>query len=183
MLATDNGQVMRVHRTRSIPIPAGVPAGVLATVTMDIAMEAASRLGRNAFTSDRLGLEVIGRWAGDLVRGRWRHDDIRSEPARRGELGLGLLTHYVTGVILTEAFVLIPRRGSGRPSFPGVTAFGIATASLPLLVLFPSLGYGWFGIRSGDAARLVRIMLLGHTAFGIGIGLWAPRFAKRLPRP
>lgn len=58
-------------------------------------------------------------------------------------------------------------------------AFGIATAVLPLLVLFPSLGYGWFGLRSGEAARLERIMLLGHTAFGVGIGLWAPRFAER----
>jgi hypothetical protein len=49
--------------------------------------------------------------------------------------------------------------------------------------MFPSMGYGWFGLRSGDAARLNRIMLLGHAAFGIGIGLWAPRFAARRPRP
>ncbi|MGZ6266442.1 MAG: DUF2938 family protein, partial [Candidatus Limnocylindrales bacterium] len=131
------------------------------------------------FTSDRLGPGVIGRWAADLVRGRWHHGDITSEPARRGELGLGILTHYGTGIILTQAFLLLPRRGNRRPSFPGGMAFGIATAALPLLVLFPSLGYGWFGIRSGDAARLERIMLLGHTAFGVGIGLWAPRFAER----
>ncbi|MGZ6339824.1 MAG: DUF2938 family protein, partial [Candidatus Limnocylindrales bacterium] len=114
-----------------------------------------------------------------LVRGRWRHGDITSEPARRGELGLGILTHYGTGIILTQAFLLLPRRGNRRPSFPGGMAFGIATAALPLLVLFPSLGYGWFGLRSGEAARLERIMLLGHTAFGVGIGLWAPRFAER----
>ncbi len=49
--------------------------------------------------------------------------------------------------------------------------------------MFPSMGYGWFGLRSGDAARLNRIMLLGHTAFGVGIGLWAPRFAERRPLP
>ncbi len=146
-------------------------------------MVAAGRLGGSAFTSDRLGPDVIGRWAADLVRGRWRHDDIRSEPARRGELAVGILTHYGTGVILTEAFLLLPRRGNGRPSFPAATAFGIATAALPLLVLFPSLGYGWFGLRSGEAARLDRIMLVGHTAFGVGIGLWAPRFAKRRSRP
>jgi hypothetical protein len=39
------------------------------------------------------------------------------------------------------------------------------------LVLFPSMGYGWFGLRSGEAARLNRTTLLGRTAFGIGIGL------------
>ena len=174
---------MRTRRTRSIRVPAGVPAGVLATITMDMAMVAASSLGRSTFTSKRTDVDVIGRWAAGLLRGRWRPADITSEPARRGEVGLGLLTHYVTGIILAQAFLLLPRRGDGRPSFPGGTAFGIATAALPFLVLFPSLGYGWFGLRSGEAARLDRIMLLGHTAFGVGIGLWAPRFAERRPRP
>lgn len=137
-------------------------------------MVAASCLARGAFTSDRLGLNVIGRWAVSLARGRWRHGDIRSEPTQRGELVVGLLTHYVTGVVLTQVFLLLPRRKNGRTSLPTATAFGIATAALPLLVMFPSMGYGWFGLRSGDAARLNRIMFLGHTAFGVGIGCWAP---------
>jgi hypothetical protein len=47
------------------------------------------------------------------------------------------------------------------------------TAVLPLLGLFPSVGYGWFGRRSGEAARIDRIILLGHTPFGIGIGAWS----------
>ena len=174
---------MRVGDTRSIRVPAGVAAGVLATITMDLAMVAASRFGGNAFTSDRIGPDVTGRWAADLARGRWRHEDIRREPARLGELELGLLTHYLTGIILTQGFLLLPRRADARPSFAAGTAFGIATAVLPLLALFPSLGYGWFGLRSGDAARLNRIMLLGHTAFGVGIGLWAPRFTDRRSRP
>jgi hypothetical protein len=147
---------------------------------MDAAMAAVS-LGGSAFTSDRLGLDMIGRWADGLLRGRWRHDDIRRAPAQRGELGLGLLTHYVTGVVLTQAFLLLPRGENGRPTFPGGIAFGIATAALPLLVMFPSMGYGWLGLRTGDTARLNRIMVLGPGAFGIGIGLWAPRFAERRP--
>lgn len=171
------------RRVRWSRVPAGVPAGVLATITMDAAMVAASYLGGSAFTSERIGPDMIGRWAADLARGRWRHVDIRSEPARRGELGLGILTHYATGIILTQAFLLLPRRGDGRPSLPGGTAFGIATSVLPLLVMFPSMGYGRFGLRSGEAARINRIMLLGHAAFGLGIGLWAPHFAERQPRP
>jgi hypothetical protein len=156
---------------------------VLATITMDGALVAASLFGGSAFSSDRLGPEMIGRWAAGLARGRWRHRDVTSTPAQRGELALGLVTHYMTGIILTQAFLLLPRGGNGRPSFAAGTAFGIATAALPLLVLFPSMGYGWFGLRSGEAARLDRIMLFGHTAFGVGIGLWAPRFAQRRPRP
>ena len=155
---------------------------MLATITMDVAMVAAGSLGGSAFTSDRLGPDMIGRWADGLLRGRWRHDDIRSEPARRGELALGLLTHYGTGIVLTQAFLLLQRRGDGRPSLLGGTAYGIATSALPLFVMFPSMGYGFLGLQSGDAARLGRIMLLGHTAFGLGIGLWAPRFAEPRPR-
>jgi hypothetical protein len=170
---------MDVGQARVSRIPAGVPAGTLATVTMDLAMLAAARFGGPAISSDRIGPDVIGRWAYALSRGRWHHADIRSEPATRGELALGILTHYATGIILTQAYLVLTLRMGLRPSLRGATAFGIASAALPLLVLFPSLGYGCFGLRSGDATRIDRIMLLGHTAFGIGIGLSAPRFAKR----
>ena len=158
---------------RSIRIPAGVPAGVLATVTMDVAMVAASVVGGSAFSSDRLGPGMIGRWASGLLRGRLSRVDISREPAQRGELALGLATHYVTGVVLTQAFLLAPPRWNGRRGFMAGTVYGISTAVLPLLMMFPSMGYGRFGLRSGEAGRLNRIMLVGHIAFGVGIGLWA----------
>ena len=164
---------MSVRPTRSLHVPAGVPAGVLATATMDVAMVAAGVLGGAAFSSDRLGPDMIGRWAAGLLRGRWRRVDISREPAQRGELSLGLATHYVTGVVLTQAFLLATPRWHGRRGFLAGTVYGIATAVFPLLVMFPSMGYGWFGLRSGEAGRLNRIMLVGHIAFGVGIGLSA----------
>lgn len=164
---------------RPIRVPAGIPGGVLATITMDVAMVAASNLGGSVFTSDRIGPDLIGRWAAGLLRGRWRSGDISREPVQRGELALGLATHYVTGVVLTQAYLLLPRRWRGRRSLLAGIAYGISTAVLPLLVMFPSMGYGWSGLRSGEAVRLLRIMLVGHIAFGVGIGLWAPRFAER----
>jgi hypothetical protein len=170
---------MGVRPARSIRVAAGVPAGVLATITMDVAMVAASELGGSAFTSSRLGPDMIGRWVAGLLRGRWRGGDVSRAPAQRGELALGLATHYVTGVVLTQAFLLAPRRWRGRRSFLAGTAYGISTAVLPLLVMFPSMGYGWSGLQSGEAGRLLRVMLVGHIAFGVGIGLWAPRFAER----
>ena len=174
---------MNVEGAWALRIPAGVPAGTLATMTMDLAMLAAARFGGAAFRSDRLGPDVIGRWAYGLSRGRWQHADIRNEPAPRGEVVLGMLTHYGTGIILAQTYLLLSRRCGARPSVLAATAFGIASAALPLVVLFPSLGYGWFGLRTGDAARIDRIMLLGHTAFGIGMGLSARRFAGPRSRP
>lgn len=151
-------------------LSAGIPAGVLATALMDAAMVAAAAIGGEAFASERADPAVIGRWAGGLLRGRWRHVDASREEPGTLDVPLGLMTHYVTGIVLTEAFVLVPWRRPG-PAFAAAVAYGIATSVFPLFVLFPSLGYGPAGLRSGEAARLARIMLVGHTGFGAGIGL------------
>ena len=152
-------------------MPVGVVAGVLATITMDAAMAFAVLLAPDTFASDKIDLAMIGRWAGGLARGRWRHDDITTDPQLRGELCMGLATHYLTGVVLTEVYVAALRRGGLKPDLLKATAFGLATSVLPLLILYPSMGYGCCGRRADDARRLLRVMLLGHVAFGVGIGL------------
>jgi hypothetical protein len=50
---------------------------------------------------------------------------------------------------------------------------------LPTLILYPSWGLGPFALRSGEAARLLRIMVLGHTAFGTAIGVWTTLLRRR----
>jgi hypothetical protein len=167
---------------RGSTFPSSVVIGVLATITMDAAFVAASRLGGEAFTTDKIGPELVGRWAGGLARGRWRHDDIAAEPGLRGEAAIGLATHYATGVALTYAYLLALRRLGRRPGAVTATAYGAATALLPFLIMYPSWGYGCCGRRSGDAARMARVMLLGHTVFGAGIGVWAST-GRWSPRP
>lgn len=161
--------------------PSSIAVGVLATVTMDAALLLAGRLGGEAFTCDKLAPEIIGRWAGALCRTRLRHDDIVAEPKIPGEAAIGLATHYVTGVSLTAAYFRLVRLARARPGPLKATAFGAATALLPFLILYPSWGYGWFGRRSDDAAKLTRIMVLGHTAFGAGIGIWTEVLLRRAP--
>lgn len=82
-----------------------------------------------------------------------------------------ITTHYVTGIALTQVYLTSLDRLGVRSNLVKATAFGLATAALPLLVMFPSMGYGLRG-GQGEAARRMRsVMLLGHTAFGAGIGL------------
>lgn len=160
-------------------VPPSVSVGVLATLSMDAVFVAAGQLGGARFASDKVGLELVGRWAGGLARGRLRHLDMAAEPALRGEAALGLAVHYVTGIALTAAYYRLLRSGGRRPNLGSATAFGAATALLPLLVMYPSWGLGPFARRSDEAARLLRLMLLGHTAFGAAIGLWTLLLCRR----
>jgi hypothetical protein len=149
----------------------GLPDGVCATITMDASMVLASRLAPEVFATDKVDVNLIGRWVAGLRRGRLRGIDISTAPRVRGEVAVGLAAHYLTGITLTQAYLAGLSRLGVRPGPIKATAFGVATAVLPLLVMYPSMGYGCCGRHSGDARRLGSLMLLGHIAFGAGIGL------------
>ena len=135
-------------------------------------MVAASRLAPAVLATEKLDVNLIGRWVGRLGRRPRRGGDITGAPAVPGEVALGLATHYLAGIALTQVYFTSLERLGVQPGPVKATAFGLATAVLPLFVMFPSMGYGCCGRHSGDARRLGSIMLLGHTAFGAGIGLW-----------
>jgi hypothetical protein len=68
----------------------GLIVGILATVTMDVVAVIALRLGIAGGGPRRTGPDLIGRWIGYLLRGKFRHTDILRTPPLRGELLLGL---------------------------------------------------------------------------------------------
>jgi Protein of unknown function (DUF2938) len=78
----------------------------------------------------------------------------------------------VTGIALSQVYLASLDRLGVQSSLVKATVIGVPTAALPLLVMLPSMGYGVGGRRSGDAGRMSAVMLLGHTAFGAGIGLF-----------
>ena len=145
-------------------------------------MVLASRLAPAVFATEKVDVNIIGRWVGGLGRRPRRGDDITASPMVRGEAPLGLAAHYLTGIALTETYLMGLRRLGLRPGPIKATAFGLATAVLPLFVMFPSMGYGYCGRHSGDARRLGSIMLLGHTAFGAGIGVWTAYHTQGMKR-
>lgn len=152
-------------------VPAAVRAGVGATVVMDASMLLAGLLAPRVLATDKLDVNLIGRWVGGLGRGIPAGGDITGLPAVRGETALGFATHYLTGIALTQVYLAGARRAGVAPGPVTAIGFGVATAVLPLFVMFPSMGYGVAGRHSGDALRMSAVMLLGHSAFGAGIGL------------
>jgi len=163
---------MHLSEHRVEAVPGTVRVGVLATLTMDAVLVAASQIGGDQFKSDLIGLEPVGRWAMAMMRGRVWHEDLPGEPPVRGETAVGLAVHYLTGIALTQAYDGLLRCAGSRPSLLKATAYGVATSLLPLLVMHPSWGLGAFARRSPEAPRVLRAMLVGHTAFGAGIGIW-----------
>lgn len=162
---------MSAHAVPEGPL-AGLAAGVGATLTMDVVMVVGARAAPAWFGTDKVDVNLIGRWAGTLARGRHPSGDVTTWPPVPHEVALGLAAHYLTGTVLTGTYLVALRRLGLPPDPVKGTAFGVGTAVLPLLVMFPSMGYGWCGRASGDPRRVVSVMMLGHVAFGAGIALW-----------
>lgn len=186
---------MGAHASHRRLVPASAVVGVLATLTMDAAFLAGARLGGEAYQSEKVGFEPIGRWALGLARGRLVNLDIAAGDTGasdisagdagaadngQGEFLAGLAVHYATGISLTWAYFKMLRLARRESGIPVATLYGAATVLLPLLVMYPSWGLGAFGLRSGEAGRLARIMLLGHSTFGAGIGLWTALLRVRI---
>ena len=122
--------------------PAAVCVSMVATVVMDASMVVASRLAPAVLATEKLDVNLIGRWVGRLGRGPRRGEDITGAPAVPGEVALGLATHYLTGIALTQVYFTALEQLGLPPGPVKATGFGLVTGVLPLLVMFPSMGYG-----------------------------------------
>jgi hypothetical protein len=149
-----------------------VIVGILATVTMDVVAVIALRLGIAGRGPRRTGPDLIGRWIGYLLRGKFKHTDILQTPPLRGELVLGLAAHYLIGIALTVMYLGLLVVTHATPTALSAILYGTATTALPWFLMFPSQGMGWLGRNAPDDAHLARVSLFNHIIFGLGIALW-----------
>jgi len=141
-------------------------AGLLSTLSMDVLTGAALRLRIVA----PLAPQLMGRWFASVARARPIHADIASSPALHHELAIALPVHYAIGVVLTSFYLwaMYQLRWSPR-SLVFALAFGLCTNLLPWLLMFPAMGYGFFGAHGPAGTRLFVSSLLSHAFFGLGI--------------
>ena len=156
----------------SHPFIVGVIVGILATVTMDVVAVIAFRLGIAGRGPRRTGPDLIGRWIGYLLRGKFRHTDILQTPPLRGELALGLAAHYLIGIVLTLVYLGLLVVAHATPTALSAILYGTATTVFPWFLMFPSQGMGWLGRDAPGNARLAWVSLFNHIIFGLGIALW-----------
>jgi len=150
----------------------GVIVGILSTVTMDAVAVIALRLGIAGPGPRRTGPDLIGRWIGYLLQGKFKHTDILQTPPLRGELPLGFAAHYSIGIGLTLVYFVLLAVAQAKPTALSGILYGTATTVLPWFVMFPSQGMGWLGRDAPGNAHLARVSLFNHIIFGLGIALW-----------
>src|SRR5207247_2504510 len=113
---------------------------------------------------------VIGRWFASVARAYPFHEDIARAVPGSHELTIALPVHYAIGLFLTALFVLMANRigWQARSLSPALT-FGVCTNVFPWLLMFPAMGYGFFGAHGPAGTRLFVSSLVSHAFFGLGI--------------
>ena len=144
----------------------GVCAGVAATVTMDVLASVSRRVGLVAGAKG----QWVGRWYIGIARGQFVHSNIAAAPEQAGERRAALIGHYAIGIALAVLYVV----GAGWLDVsPGVflvaLGYGLATCVFPWFLVYPALGFGWFGLSGPPELRLFTSSLMNHLFYGFGL--------------
>lgn len=151
--------------------------GIGATAVMDAWLAILERIGIPG-----MNLAMVGRWVGHWRYGRWRHQSIAKAAPVKGELALGWLVHYATGVGF--AFLLVGLHGWGwldQPTISATVCTGLVTVAAPWLLMQPAMGAGVASSRTPTPMKNRFKSLLSHAVFGLGLYLagvslgWAAR--------
>lgn len=147
--------------------------GAGATLVMDVWLLLLQRLG-----VPTLSFAFIGRWVGHLLRGKVMHEAIARATPIRGELALGWLVHYATGIAFAALLTALAGMDwAVRPSLLPALALGLGTVAVPLLLIQPAMGAGIASRHTPTPLRNCLKSLATHGVFGLGLYLSASLLA------
>lgn len=146
----------------------GFIAGVLGTLMMDSLNHLFARYG----VISKIDVGMIGRMAVGWARGRFCYSHPSEMKPVANEKLIGYITHYSIGVALAIPFVLGWAYFFGGPVSPVWTlAYGVATTVASVFFVYPSMGFGIFGMRSPEGIRAPLSSLANHLFFGVGMAV------------
>jgi hypothetical protein len=150
--------------------------GIFATLIMDFL---AGVLAKRKIIHPFITPDAIGRWFLYMFRGKFVHEDINKTPPLKNEKFWCLISHYLIGVGLAGAYLLIESlEPIIRNQYWIPLVFGIVTVFLPWFWLLPSTGYGFIASKTPNRTVIIRTNLLNHTNFGFGLMIWAMLFHR-----
>lgn len=143
-----------------------VIAGVIATLCMDMLTTVAIAL-RLAVP---LPPKLIGRWFAAVAKAQPFHTDIAMASPVSHEIAIAVPVHYAIGIGLASLYLV----ASTRLALPAgnlklALTFALLTSVLPWMLMFPAMGYGFFGTRGPAGTRLFTSSLISHACFGVGL--------------
>lgn len=116
----------------------------------------------------------VGRWVAYLPRGRFRHAPIAATAPVRGEYGIGVAVHLLTGIVF--AGILTALWGSAwvrQPTLAPALMVGVGSIAAPFLLMQPGMGAGIAARRTPHPGKARLHSLLVHALFGVGLYLSA----------
>ena len=144
--------------------------GVFATLVMDIGEE----IFKTLFPITKsMEPQYLGRWILNMFNGVFIHDNIQTANHFRFEIPVAISFHYFTGIVLVGIFLWLRNNIKTFPSsmYMGLV-YGWSTIFLPGLIMFPALGFGFFGLGVHNGINNVISIVIAHSFYGLGITLW-----------
>lgn len=144
--------------------------GIGGTIILDLYAALAQRL----FGIGATNWKMVGRWFGNMPRGRFVQTNIAQAAPVGGEHALGWIVHYVIGA--GYGLLLVAIWGAGWLDNPDIAApliLALALLILPYFMMMPGMGMGFAGART-PKPNVTRIKsVVGHSIFGCGMCLTA----------
>jgi hypothetical protein len=116
---------------------------------------------------------LVGRWIRYMSNGIFRHSNIASVPPKSSECVVGLVAHYVIGIVFAIVFVtFVGDNWLEHPTPIPAIAFGIVTVLAPFMIMQPAFGLGFAASKTSNPMQARIRSLMNHTVFGIGLYLF-----------
>jgi len=144
--------------------------GVFSTVVMDIGEEITRAV---LPIKESMEPQYLGRWVLNMSDGVFIHDNIQTASQFRFEVPAAIAFHYFTGILLVGIFLWLRENIEAIPRsiYMGL-AWAWLTLFLPLLIMFPAMGFGFFGPGANNDLNNMVASILAHTFYGCGMMLW-----------
>lgn len=144
--------------------------GLGATLTFDLW----ALFLKHAFKMAPSNICLVGRWLRYMPEGTFKHSNIGSTPRKRAECTVGWIAHYLIGITFALVFVaLAGPTWLQQPTLLPALIFGVVTVLAPFAIMQPSFGLGFAASKLPNPTPARVRSLLNHTAFGLGLYLFA----------
>jgi hypothetical protein len=144
--------------------------GLGATLTFDLW----AQFLKLAFKIAPSNICLVGRWLLYMPEGIFKHSNIGSALQKSAECWVGWVAHYMIGITLAVVFVAVAGRDwLLQPTLIPAIVFGVVTVLAPFFIMQPAFGLGWAASKTPKPGQARLRSLMNHTAFGVGLYLFA----------